>query len=175
MYATINPSVTITPVYNTTKHKQKCATSLPVSAVTVQVEPVDLSTRPTQHLGPGKGLWEFRTFLDHGAFSFKALAGTTHVQDNVEDERDREKVEKINDWSKNKKIHRCGHPGCEKVRHIDILRKNNQTDNQKVRQKNRQKKKTDRQTNRDKQTDIKKYKQSNRQTDKQTNRHKSTN
>eukprot|EP00090_Calanus_glacialis_P012846 TRINITY_DN21473_c0_g1_i1.p1 TRINITY_DN21473_c0_g1~~TRINITY_DN21473_c0_g1_i1.p1 ORF type:complete len:188 (-),score=40.27 TRINITY_DN21473_c0_g1_i1:92-655(-) len=115
MYATINPSVTITPVYNTTKHKQKCATSLPVSAVTVQVEPVDLSTRPTQHLGPGKGLWEFRTFLDHGAFSDKALAGTTHVQDNVEDARDREKVEKINDWSKNKKIHRCGHPGCEKV------------------------------------------------------------
>ena len=149
MYATINPSVTITPVYNTTRHKQKCATSLPVSAVTVQVEPVDLSTRPTQHLGPGKGLWEFRTFLDHGAFSDKALAGTTHVQER-EDARDREKVEKINDWSKNKKIHRCGHPGCEKVRHIDILRKNNQTDNQKVRQKNRQKKQTDRQTNRDK-------------------------
>ena len=156
MYATINPSVTITPVYNTTKHKQKCATSLPVSAVTVQVEPVDLSTRPTQHLGPGKGLWEFRTFLDHGAFSDKALAGTAHVKDNVEDARDRGKVEKINDWSKNKKIHRCGHPGCEKVRHIDILRKNNQTDNQKVRQKNRQKQtKTDKkkQTDKQKQTD----------------------
>merc|ERR1712105_350412 len=55
MYTTIHPSVTITPVYKTAKEKCKVA----VSSVTVQVEPVDLSTRPAQDSRHGQGLWSF--------------------------------------------------------------------------------------------------------------------
>jgi hypothetical protein len=93
------PSVTITPVYNTTQHKQKCHT-IQVSAVTVQIEPVDLSTQPTYH-----GV-QSSTVMETAPYQDLLHNGHTGVQDR----------EKLIDWRKNKKIHQCGHPGCEKVR-----------------------------------------------------------
>ena len=73
-----------------------------VSSVTVQVEPVDLSTRPAQDSRPGPGLW---SFVNTGPAS-------PPWQESVG-----EKEEKTREWSVSKKIHRCSHPGCEKVRH----------------------------------------------------------
>ena len=106
------PSMTITPVYNTTQHKLKCPASLKVSTVTVQVEPVDLSTRPTHHAAQEKDLWGFTT----GPYLAQTHDGVTQLQDTVTADKDREKMEKISDWRKNKKIHQCAHPGCEKVK-----------------------------------------------------------
>ena len=93
MYTTINPSVTITPVYKTAKEKCKVA----VSSVTVQVEPVDLSVRPAQDSRPGPGLWSF-------------------IKSGPASPAWEEKEEKTREWCVSKKIHRCTHPGCEKVR-----------------------------------------------------------
>ena len=103
MYTTISPSVTITPVYSTSKEKQKFPLKLPVSSVTVQVEPVDLSTRPAQDNIHSPGLW---SFLNTG----------TGTRSQSWEEREGEKDEKTREWSKSKKMHRCSHPGCEKVR-----------------------------------------------------------
>ena len=66
------PSMTITPVYNTTQHKLKCPASLKVSTVTVQVEPVDLSTRPTHHVVQERGLWGFATILETAPYPDQA-------------------------------------------------------------------------------------------------------
>ena len=115
MYTTINPSVTITPVYNTTKEKQKHPLKHPaVSAVTVQVEPVDLSTRPAHQAGQESSLWAFLTA--HTRHSCKSVGGDTEVEGAGVEDMVREKEEKTSEWSKSKKIHRCSHPGCEKVR-----------------------------------------------------------
>ena len=108
--------MTITPVYNTTQHKLKCPASLKVSTVTVQVEPVDLSTRPTYHAVQERGLWGFATILETAPYPDQAENGFTKFEDTVTVDKDREKGEKIRDWRKNKKIHQCAHPGCEKVR-----------------------------------------------------------
>ena len=117
MYTTINPSVTITPVYNTTKEKQKHPFKHSVSAVTVQVEPVDLSTRPAHHTGQESGLWAFLNA--HTKDSYMHVAGDTQVEGAGVEDMVREKEEKTSEWSKSKKIHRCSHPGCEKVTPID--------------------------------------------------------
>eukprot|EP00092_Neocalanus_flemingeri_P021857 GFUD01023711.1.p1 GENE.GFUD01023711.1~~GFUD01023711.1.p1 ORF type:complete len:190 (+),score=44.43 GFUD01023711.1:116-685(+) len=112
---TTTPSVTITPVYNTKGHKQKSPPSFQLSAVTVQVEPVDLSTRPTQHVIQERGLWGFTTILETARYPVQCAQGETQLHDNGMADKNREKMKKISDWNKNKKIHQCGHPGCEKV------------------------------------------------------------
>merc|ERR1712106_807653 len=102
-----------TPVYNTTKEKHKYAFKHPVSAVTVQVEPVDLSTRPAPHAGQENSLWGFLNA--HTRHPYKSVAGDTQVEGAGVEDMVREKEEKRSEWSKSKKIHRCSHPSCEKV------------------------------------------------------------
>merc|ERR1711874_205128 len=102
MYTTISPSVTITPVYSSTKEKQKYPFRAPVSSVSVQVEPVDLSTRPAED---GTGLCVFLNTVATHSPPWKGEG---------------EKEEKTREWSRSKKIHRCSYPGCEKVRFREL-------------------------------------------------------
>ena len=120
MFTSCVPSVSITPVYTTAKQpNRQWVTRASLPTVTVQVEPVDLSTKrlTQQHghrgvghhpgykgIGQGSQLWELRPFLE-----------TDKEVGCKEKDMEVEKLRTIVDWSKNKKIHKCNHPGCDKA------------------------------------------------------------
>ena len=60
---------------------------------------------------------EFRSFLCSDEYSGQTI--TIQAEHTAPGDYHREKEEKMGDWRKNKKVHRCGHQGCEKVRTTD--------------------------------------------------------
>ena len=102
---TIYPSVTITPVYSA--KGQRAPPPLP-PPVTVQLEPVDLTTKPPRdghhEIATARAIWQLKTLSSHSP-----------TGNNVGLE-ERTKLDRVSEWSKSKKVHRCGHPGCDKVK-----------------------------------------------------------
>jgi len=106
--------------------------------VTVQVEPVDLSIR---NISTNANLWEglsLSTFLrkvsQDGNLSINKvnqkipklsdrikppndkISNVNIITETIgEQEKEKQRIERHQEWSKNKKLHKCCHPGCDKV------------------------------------------------------------
>jgi len=141
------PSLTITPIfpghvtrhmYSGSHHVRPDIRGVPHS-VTVQVEPVDLSTRNVpEESTRGKHTWEgitISTFLrkvSQGGDNCSDNSGAINVSGNdsmnlpinnsigesLTNERidsDQQRLQRQRDWCKSKKMHKCTHSGCDKV------------------------------------------------------------
>ena len=121
------PSLTITPIYgpppghHVTSHDLRGQDACAVSAVTVQVEPVDLSVRTPHgdtHTDPHPpppllGGLTLSAFLQRvsGSHVAEARVLSQHGDGLQLSRRERE-------WSRSKKMHGCPHPGCDKVSNV---------------------------------------------------------
>jgi len=135
------PSLTITPIFpgHVTRHMYAGSNHVREDvkgaqhSVTVQVEPVDLSTRNVHEESKmGEQAWEGLTL---STFLRKVSKGRDNLSDNIRGEEsvglpvnsigigekngridtDQQRLERQRDWCKSKKIHKCTHVGCDKV------------------------------------------------------------